>query len=266
MSDTITSRRVFLGMPGYGKQTAPAARALWRARRDMSRVVVDYENGSLLACNFNKLWCAALNMAHSGEPLTYFAMLHDDIGAEDFWLDTLIDELEVKQLDVLGVVVPIKDHRGMTSIAIQQEGDNWEVGCRLTMHDVFKLPETFTAQDVGNPLLLNTGCWVAKWNQQWCRQVHFEINDRIIFDRPFNCYRPQVEPEDWFFSRQLNDLGLKLGATRKVRVRHQGEMDFMNTHAWGACEFDNESPRRGRTCSPVPDVADKIESPELLEV
>jgi len=266
MTTDRKDRRIFLGMPGYGKQTAAAGRAFYIACADFGSVFRAYENGSLLANNFNKLWCHVLNKVHRGERVDYFAMLHDDIGAEDFWLDKLIDELEAKQLDVLGVVVPIKDHRGFTSVAVHEPGDNWEVDCRLTMRDMAKLPETFTEADLGKPLLLNTGCWVAKWNQSWARQVHFEINDRIIFDIPFNCYRPQVEPEDWFFSRQLNDIGLRIGATRKIAVQHQGELDFLNTHVWGSCEFDNESPKRGRTKSPVPETAKKNHKPELLEV
>lgn len=252
MSDTANTRRVYLGMPGYGKQTAAAGRALWLAA-PQSDVVREYAQGSLLACNFNKLWCAALNMVHRGERLDYFAMLHDDIGAEDGWLDKLIDELEASNLDVLGVAVPIKDTRGMTSIALHHEGDNWEPECRLTMRDLYALPETFTSADLdGSPLLLNTGCWVAKWNQEWCKQVHFEINDRIVFDVPHNCFVPQVESEDWYFSRLLNELGLKIGCTRKIAVKHTGEIDFLNTHAWGSQVFDHESPSRVRKISPVP--------------
>lgn len=264
MSSHDTNRRVFLGMPGYGKQTASAGRALWRACRDDNSVCRTYQPGSLLACNFNKLWCEALTMVHRGERVDYFAMLHDDIGCEDFWLDALIDELEAKNLDVLGVVVPIKDHRGITSIALHHEGDNWNVDCRLSMHDVYRLPETFTSDDVGGvPLLLNTGCWVAKWNQDWCRHVHFEINDRIVFDRANNGYRPEVESEDWFFSRQLHEIGacgsptdglrpLRIGATRKIAVKHEGDIEFSNTHAWGSQLFDGESTKYPRNTSPVP--------------
>jgi SAM-dependent methyltransferase len=91
---------------------------------------------------------------------------------------------------------------------------------------------------------------VAKWNQEWCRKVHFEINDRIVFDIPQNRYRPEVESEDWFFSRMLNDLGLKIGATRKISVKHEGDVEFVNTHPWGLQAFDKES--RDRKSSPVP--------------
>jgi len=240
-------------MPGYGKQTASAGRALWNASRNMSQVEVQYSPGSLLACNFNQLWCHTLNRVHNGERVDYFAMLHDDIGPETFWLDKLIDELEAKELDVLGVVVPIKDGHGRTSLAIHHEGDNWSPECRLTMRDVFELPETFTSDDLGGQkLLLNTGCWVCKWDQEWCRQVHFTINDRIVFDKPQNRYRPEVESEDWFFSRLLHEIGLNIGATRKIAVAHHGEVDFVNTYPWGTDAFDNESPQRSRRISPVP--------------
>lgn len=248
-----TDRKIVLGMPGYGKQTSSAGRAFWRACRDMSGVTNEYSPGSLLACNFNKLWCTALNMAHRGQRVDYFAMLHDDIGCEDFWLDSLIDELEAKQLDVLGVVVPIKDNRGVTSIALHHRGDNWNPECRLTMYDVYDLPETFTSDDLGGlPLLLNTGCWVAKWNQEWARKVHFEINDRIVFDRTSNTYYPEVESEDWFASRLFNELGLRIGATRKIAVKHEGDAEFPNTFAWGKQAFDNESCKYPRRTSPVP--------------
>jgi hypothetical protein len=248
MSHEQPKPRIVLGMPGYGKQTAAAGRGFWRACADMSGVLNYYQNGSLLASNFNQLWCLALNLAHQGEPIKYFAMLHDDVGPEDFWLDKLIAELEAKQLDVLGVACPIKDSRGLTSMALHKEGNNWLPNARLSMHDVFELPETFTSADLGQPLLLNTGCWVAKWNQDWCKQVHFEINDRIVFNRAANRYQAQTEPEDWFFSRLCHEMGLKIGATRKVALMHRGEIDFTNQAAWGTNSFDVESCQ----VSPVP--------------
>jgi hypothetical protein len=252
-NDTNNPPRIVLGMPGYGKQTSAAGRAFWRACRDMSVVTNEYSPGSLLACNFNKLWCTALNMVHRGERVDYFAMLHDDIGCEDFWLDKLIAELEAKQLDVLGVVVPIKDDRGMTSIALHHDGDNWSPECRLTMHEVYDLPETFTSEDVGGyDLLLNTGCWVIKWNQDWAKKVNFTINDRIVFDRTTDAFYPEVESEDWYFSRLLNELGLRIGATRKIAVKHEGDAEFPNTFAWGKKSFDSDSPAHKRNHSPIP--------------
>jgi SAM-dependent methyltransferase len=235
-------------MPGYGKQTAAAGRGFWRACADMQQVWNAYQNGSLLASNFNQLWCAALNLVHQGGRVDYFAMLHDDIGPEDFWLDKLIDELEAKQLDVLGAAVPIKDTRGMTSLALHRENDTWMPHARLSIHDCYELPETFTSDDLGRPLLLNTGCWLAKWNQEWCREVHFQINDRIVFNRACNRYQAQTEPEDWFFSRLCHELGLKIGATRKINLVHTGDVEFSLVRDSRQDAFDKEVVR----VSPVP--------------
>jgi protein-L-isoaspartate O-methyltransferase len=234
-------RQIFLGMPGYGKQTAAAGRALWKACADMSQVKVCYQQGSLLAQNFNSLWCAALNHVHEGNRVDYFAMLHDDIGAEDFWLDKLIEEIESRDLDLLGVVVPIKDTRGITSVALQHESDDWRPHARLSMNDVFQLPETFTAEDVGRPLLLNTGCWVCRFDPAWVKRVWFTIQDRIVYDEVMGRYRAQAWSEDWFFSKKCNALGLKIGATRKVGVMHQGELAFTNMKPWGSNLFDTDA-------------------------
>lgn len=253
MTTTSKDRKIYLGMPGYGKQTSAAGRGFWRACADFSHVGWNhYQRGSLLASNFNQLWCGALNLVHQGHRIDYFAMLHDDVGPEDCWLDKLIDELEDKELDVLGVAIPIKDQRGMTSMALHTEGENWMPKCRLSMRDVYELPETFTSDDLPAKLLLNTGCWVAKWNQEWARTVHFEINDRIVFNRSANRYQAQTEPEDWHFSRQLHEIGrpgsdtahlkpLRIGATRKIKVLHEGEMEFANDHPWGSHPFDLEA-------------------------
>ncbi len=241
--------RIFLGMPGYGKQTADAGRGLWRACRDMSNVVIEYRQGSLLAANFNGLWCSALNSCHRGDSIKYFAMLHDDVGPSDFWLETLIQELEERQLDVLGVAVPIKDANGLTSLAIDGDG-TWKPRCRITMTELANLPETFTSDDVGGNLLLNTGCWVCKFNPEWARKVSFTINDRIVWNKGLDRYEVQVEPEDWYFSRLCHEMGLKLGATRKVRVDHRGEVNFSNDAVWGSA-VDREYTKESTVSAPV---------------
>jgi hypothetical protein len=65
--------------PGYGEQTAGSARAFWRATRlPDAQVVRRLREGSLLAANFNGLWCDALNLARAGRP-DYFAMQHADV-------------------------------------------------------------------------------------------------------------------------------------------------------------------------------------------
>lgn len=234
--------RILLGMPvGYGTAYIHAARGFFRASRDMASVVKYHPGSSLLASSFNEIWCQALNFeADTGEKLEYFAMLHDDVAPEDYWLDKLIAELEDKKLDVLSAVVPIKDNRGLTSMALDREGNQFLPLARISMHEVFGLPETFTSDDIGHKLLLNTGCWVCKWDQEVCKKLHFEINDRIVFNEASKRFQSETESEDWFFSREAHALGLKLGATRKVSLMHFGTYAFTNDRPWGVEKFDSE--------------------------
>lgn len=220
-------------MPGYGQLTAGAARGYWRCSRlPDNQVARSYREGSLLAANFNALWCDALNFAAQERGPDYFAMQHADVEPQDYWLDELIAEMDAHGLDILGVAVPIKDTRGVTSLALARDDTNWRVHCRLTMTDLQRLPETFTSADIGHPLLLNTGLWVCRFDPAWARKVHFEINDRIVIDRTGK-YIAECEPEDWQFSRLLHELGLKIGATRKIRLEHRGCASFSNQSVWG---------------------------------
>ena len=230
-----------LGMPGYGELTAGAARGFFRAVDGKSLDLrLKIQASSLLAHNFNVLWAWALNAARGG-PVDYFAMQHSDIEPEDHWLDKLTGMLDSSGLDVLGVVAPIKDVRGLTSTAVARpDGNTWRVGHRLTMREVYRLPETFTSDDVGGPLLLNTGLWVCRFREGWAKEVHFEINDRIVFDSKSETYVPEVEPEDWYFSRLLHELGLKVGCTRAVELGHRGGMTFGNAKPWGEYHYDRE--------------------------
>lgn len=239
MSETgERKKRVLLGTPAYGGLTEGAARGIYRAGGKRAEVLLCQVNNSLLAHSFNLLWCKALNERRKNG-LDYFAMQHADIEPQPGWLDVLIDELEAKQLDVLGVAVAIKDPRGLTSTAVaRSDGDPWRTHCRLTMHELHRLPETFTSDDIGGrPLLLNTGLWVCKFGE-WADQVHFTINDRICVDPETGEYFAQVESEDWFFSRLLHEQGLKIGCTRKVPVDHRGNLPFTNSIPWGAERYD----------------------------
>lgn len=231
----------YLGMPGYGAVTPGAAHGFYRAS-DCSRlqIILDpKQQSSLLTLNFNRLWVNALNLVHRGQRVDYFAMIHSDIEPEEFWLDKLVDEMEARDLDILGVVTPIKDIRGVTSTALARpDGNNWRVHARLTMREVYRLPETFTSEDVGYPILLNTGLWVCRFAEEWAKQVHFTVNDRICFDPSKEQYFWEVESEDWFFSRLLHEMGKKIGCTRKIKLGHQGAMTFTNTRPWGEEDYD----------------------------
>lgn len=239
MSDDRSARKVMLGVPCYGGFTQGAAVGAFRSSgRADTHVMLRMVSHSLLAHAFNQLWCKALNEAESGG-LGHFAMIHSDVEPPPGWLDVLIDELEARDLDVLGVAVPLKDPRGLTSTAIDREdGDPWRVRCRLSMAEVHRLPETFTSADVGGRLLLNTGLWVCRFDPAWASTVHFTINDRIARDDAGR-FAAEVDSEDWNFSRQLHARGLRLGCTRKVAVEHRGPFGFGNAAPWGAWAFDH---------------------------
>ena len=66
-------------------------------------------------------------------------------------------------------------------------------------------------------------------------QVQDDAESSGIADLSF----AQVEPEDWYFSRLLHELGLKVGCTRKVRLTHRGPHEFTNADVWGQ-PFDRE--------------------------
>ena len=251
-------KSIYLGMPCTGEMSIGAAHGFHRCtRRPDHHVELLAVAGSLAAMNFNRLWVWALNGSRRGR-VDYFAMQHSDIEPQEYWLDPLIDELEAKDLDVLGVVAPIKDPRGVTSIALgvpgaagwQRDGDVWSADgsqwrphVRLTMDEIYRLPETFTSADLGAPLLLNTGLWICKFREEWARSVFFTVNDRIMLDRDGD-YVVQAEPEDWFASRLFHGLGLKVGCTRKVELWHRGTIAYGNATAWGSDAYDKEYSER----------------------
>ena len=106
----MLKERCYLTMPVYQGLIPEAARTFWRATRAPELIESATSVGSLLTSCFNQLWCGALNFVHAGGQLSYFAMVHPDVGLELYWLDKLVDELEEQQLDALCVVAPIKDH------------------------------------------------------------------------------------------------------------------------------------------------------------
>lgn len=233
-------RRVCVGMPGYGNPTADAAAGLFRCTADPNLATLRVHNCSLLAHGHNLLWCWGLNERRAGR-CTHFAMQHSDVEPEPGWLDTLLAELDRTGADVIGVPVPLKDERGLTSTAVAREdGDRWRVKRRLTLTEVHALPETFDSSHVGGPLLLNTGLWVARLGD-WSERVWFTIRDEIGTDAAGE-FVALVEPEDWFFSRRLHELGLGVRCTRKVRLRHRGPVGFTNARPWGrATDTDMET-------------------------
>src|SRR5215831_14532123 len=101
--------KVFLGIPHLGTVVTEILSSLMTASPSQRcQVVIGSHRSSLLAANFNALWCAALN-GRSTTGFSHFAMLHADTAPAAGWLDTLLSELEAHDLDVVSVVSPIKD-------------------------------------------------------------------------------------------------------------------------------------------------------------
>lgn len=231
---------VFLGMPSYdGKVSIGTAEAYFLAsyRNKSCHVGLGRKNSSFLTRTFNDLWCAALNERNRGA--THFAMIHADIVPDQHnWLDILLGELTRLDADLVCAVSPIKSEHGWTSTALQIDTDDdpW-LRRRLTMKEVYDLPETFSEADTGAPLLLNTGLWVCRLDRPWCEQVCFDVFNRIFRDVD-GLWRAQDIPEDWLLSAALNRLGAKIYATRKVTLGHEGNKTYATDHVWGTQERD----------------------------
>lgn len=235
---------VYLGLPSRGSTVCLGAAHGFLAAPTAGKcgVIRAGAQSSLLCYGFNSLWAGALN--HRKEGVTHFAMIHDDIAPQQFWLDILLDEMARFDADVISAVVPIKSTQGLTSTGVDDPDNPWHPR-RLTMAEVMQLPETFGVVDLLNPmpkadkipaLLINSGLMLARLDHPWCERVVFHIKDRII--QGPDGYEAQVASEDWNFSRDLADWGCRVYATRKVRVEHVGEYAYPNDFAWGHWETD----------------------------
>ncbi len=204
---------------------------------------------SLLAHAFNDAWCTALNLQEAGKDIRYFVMLHDDVEPEDWWVKTLIEDLESSGADMVSALIPLKDQSGTTSTAIDRPGDQYTWERRVTMAEAAKLPEVFTAADCGYPdraLLANTGCWICRFDRPWRHQVNLDGDLRLFFKIDNRIHRhpntgkwvADCEPEDWFFSRQIQKLGCKVAVTRRVKLTHWGMTPYPNYAVWGDVPYD----------------------------
>ncbi len=235
-------RHVFLGIPagGDGQLSLGTHKAITKLAASKHDVQPVWASSSALTMNFNDLWSRALNR-RAKEPTDRFIMLHTDLEptAND-WLDKLLALLDETGADVLSVISPIKDSRGLSSTAL--DTCRWTPR-RLTFREIYELPETFDGgfakEKFGAPLLLNTGLMVVRFEGSWIEEACFGVDNLIV-----NCggqFRTFFEPEDWRFSRWCNARGLKLVATRAIPLLHRGSLAYSNAMAWGANPVDKEN-------------------------
>jgi hypothetical protein len=197
---------------------------------------------SLLPGNFNHLLCHALNERES-EGYTHFAMLHGDIVPQEGWLDVLHDEMSASGADIVSAVVPNKSAEGYVSMGVGEYRDGRPTWKRLTLKDVYELPETFTIEQTPWPdgvLLVNTGCLLidlsAHWLMDWVNGGGFRFESYI--DNRDGRYVVTCAPEDWLMSFDVHRLGGKVAATRKVSLTHHGDFGFDNHSPWGAAHSE----------------------------
>lgn len=227
---------VFLALPQGGSVHPGSVRGAMRATRK-HKVYANDLQCSILTFGFNLLFCGALN-ARRSHNLTHFAMLHADIEPEDFWLDTLLEELHKHDADVVSAAVPLKEQTGICSTGIADPDNDFTAAMRLTLKQIHQLPETFSAADCGYPeraLLVNSGCWVMRFTEPWVEEMCFSMTDRIRRHED-GLFRAEVEPEDWKMSRWWHARGLKALTTRRVSLAHHGHAGYANWPAWGLDE------------------------------
>lgn len=220
--------KILVGTPTYDGMVANTGALLISKENDRVPKSLTYikMKTSLLTQSFNIIWATALNLKQD-PGLTHLLMLHADvIPVGNDWIDTLLEEMEATQADVLSAIIPIKDDRGLTSTAI--DTDPW-CPTRITLHQAInEMPTSWTSKDV----LLNTGLMLVDFRKNWVTDICFTIKDKLVI-RPDGRWAAMVEPEDWNFSRQCHALGLKLVATRVVDVKHQGTKDYCSDMVWG---------------------------------
>lgn len=207
--------------------------------------------GSLLANGYNQLWTRALNNRKALN-LKYLAILHADIVPEDFWVDKLVDLAQKHDADVMSAIVPIKEATGVTSTAISSD-DSFRRLTRLTQAQINSRywPSTFDINTlraahqmnllrddvkISIPddarLLVNTGCVVIRCDREWSSEAYFTIKDRIVTTLG-GALQAEVEPEDWFFSRLVAELGGRVMATSEVKTEHIGSIPYISNKVWG---------------------------------
>lgn len=229
-----TTRKLLIANPTYTPGSVSRMAAIY-AYQTPDLTIYDWEQtASLVTWSFNQAWATALNLREE-VGLTHFLLLHSDIRpVGTHWLPQLFDLLTTNNADLVSVISPIKDERGLSSTAI--DTDPWRP-LRLTMHQIHtQLPETWYADEA----LFNTGLMLVDMSGSWVEKICFTMQDRIIRGDDGK-WIAMVEPEDWNFSRQCRRLGVRALITRKIAVEHFGWGCWRSDRVWGLETDPNNS-------------------------
>jgi hypothetical protein len=229
--------KVFLGTPTRtGQLSGGTAQAVYHDVTKHRIALFRLNQFTNLECNYNMLLCDALNLRdHDG--IVWFAMLHDDVNPEPFWLDTLIDEALTHDADLMSAHVPLKDMRGYTSTAMSDPDCDWIPFVRFTLKQIHHelmpptldtvtaiqalrdLPEEYRVEcPAHSQLLTNTGCMVMRVDRPWMDHICFHKHDSIVYEG--GSWQAMTWTEDWLLAQDLQDAGAKVMATRKVNLSH----------------------------------------------
>ena len=192
-------------------------------------------SASLLAFAHNLCLSNARAVPHAD----YYINLHSDISPEPDGLVKLVDLAEKHGADVMSVISPIKDGRGVTSTGTGSKEDDWISVKRFTMKQLMKdFPPTF-GQDAVEPgvLMVNTGVLLINLRRPWVKDICFTVRDRNVTDDK-GIIHPVILPEDWGFSHDVYRWGAKVMVTREVVINHHGGTAYPNNIAWGEWELD----------------------------
>lgn len=156
-------------------------------------------------------------------------MLHSDLGSTSpTWLRDMQELMEKSGVDCLSVVSPIKNAEGYSSTAVDTDPDDPRKFC---MREMANMPDVFTNEQCkerfGKPLLINTGMMLLNLGAQW-QHISFRFEDYINKD-----LEAKFRPEDWNFSRDMDEAGIKYGVTNRIPLNHHGSMFFTNSPDWG---------------------------------
>ena len=244
---------ILIGVPTYDDRVMSGLAMALMGEQHQPRCVpysVAFKQASLLAFAHNELLCIALN---NRPDITHLLLIHADVLPVPGFIGQMWDDMVRANADVLSALLPIKDTKGLTSTALlpslaeaRRPGRREYKRRRLTMQESEQLPEVFTVTDLQKlfsepsedaALLVNTGLMLIDVRKPWIEQAHFEIND-AIYRNEAGLFYPDVEPEDWHFSRQIADLGVRVAVTRRVQARHVGRMNYPNQTPWGEWAHD----------------------------
>jgi hypothetical protein len=183
--------------------------------------------------NCNLLWVEALN-GRQEFGFTHFAMIHSDVGPETFWLDKLYEEMQRVGADLISVILPMKDGRGLTTTkAIYADG----TAERITMRQIHARKETFSMCERIHELALNTGLFLCRVDQPWVEHCWFETHHKMVKDDQGRFVVDSLS-EDWNFTLTAARHGARTFATRCVKAVHFGRQGFPNDRPWGTEEVD----------------------------